>query len=550
MSSSARYRQAIRILTKKYSLALKGDAAKYLQDEVLALLIDQDENEFSDTIDYFATAFIQHQGEETEGSRGLFVERDSLETVVNNVLRKRAITGSAVDNQDAEMDEDMAANLGAYLHVIDAFKIPKWSYLVDSKNFVLSRDTPEVLGSADSKALMHRDRYELIKQRLLRNEQFRPSSITAGRKGKHYDITLIKNLNGRPPGDYTLFGMLTQIREGKHCLEDSDSQIELDFPPHLILARGLFTHNCFVVAFGTYTEKKTFSVTHLAMPPPESRQLTISTFGYNADFFGSPQETDDPETLLQIEKGMNTAALVFISDIWLDQPTVMRKLRLLFEGYSASVCPLAFVLIGNFSSKPFLYNTANTEAFIESFAALANLINEFPDLNAKSKFIFVPGPADPLAGDLLPQRPLPETFMRRMKERVPNAILATNPCRIKYCTQEVIVFRQDLISKMRRNAIIYPNLEAEPEIRKHLVQTIIDQSHLTPLPVEVRPVYWRYDHALRLYPIPHLLVLADQHDGYKLAYEGCNVLNPGPFGSKGEFVTYFPSDQSHEFNAI
>lgn len=35
-----------------------------------------------------------------------------------------------------------------------------------------------------------------------------------------------------------------------------------------------------------------------------------------------------------------------------------------------------------------------------------------------------------------------------------------------------------------------------------LVQTILDQAHLAPLPLPVRPVLWDYDHALRLYPMP------------------------------------------------
>lgn len=35
-----------------------------------------------------------------------------------------------------------------------------------------------------------------------------------------------------------------------------------------------------------------------------------------------------------------------------------------------------------------------------------------------------------------------------------------------------------------------------------LVQTVLDQSHLAPLSLQVRPVLWEFDQALRLFPLP------------------------------------------------
>jgi len=35
-----------------------------------------------------------------------------------------------------------------------------------------------------------------------------------------------------------------------------------------------------------------------------------------------------------------------------------------------------------------------------------------------------------------------------------------------------------------------------------LVQTILDQSHLSPLAKSVQPVHSEFDHALRVYPLP------------------------------------------------
>ena len=51
------------------------------------------------------------------------------------------------------------------------------------------------------------------------------------------------------------------------------------------------------------------------------------------------------------EKQDDEAFFVFLSDVWLDRPEVQDKLRTLFAGY-AKMVPTAFVLIGNFCSKP------------------------------------------------------------------------------------------------------------------------------------------------------------------------------------------------------
>jgi hypothetical protein len=41
------------------------------------------------------------------------------------------------------------------------------------------------------------------------------------------------------------------------------------------------------------------------------------------------------------------------------------------------------------------------------------------------------------------------------------AILGTNPCRIKYMGQEIVIYRQDLMGKMMRNLVgVKPDLES------------------------------------------------------------------------------------------
>jgi DNA polymerase epsilon subunit 2 len=86
-----------------------------------------------------------------------------------------------------------------------------------------------LFANAEEKASLFRDRFELIKQRLLRNEAFRPPSFAAG-YSTYFHITPISHLKGKPPGRFLLFGMLTQMQQGKVHLEDPDAFIELEFP--------------------------------------------------------------------------------------------------------------------------------------------------------------------------------------------------------------------------------------------------------------------------------------------------------------------------------
>lgn len=59
----------------------------------------------------------------------------------------------------------------------------------------------------------------------------------------------------------------------------------------------------------------------------------------------------------------------------------------------------------------------------------------------ESMFVFVPGPDDPSPGPVLPQAPLPSYFSAQLQEQLPNAVFTSNPCRIRYRAQEIVVFR-------------------------------------------------------------------------------------------------------------
>lgn len=70
---------------------------------------------------------------------------------------------------------------------------------------------------------------------------------------------------------------------------------------------------------------------------------------------------------------------------------------------------------------------------------------------------------------------------------------------------------------------------------EHLSVTLLQQSHLCPLPLEKQPIYWQHDHALRLYPVPSAVILADSSTpAASFTFEGCVCFNPVSTSSRPE----------------
>ena len=97
-----------------------------------------------------------------------------------------------------------------------------------------------------------------------------------------------------------------------------------------------------------------------------------------------------------------------------------------------------------------------------------------------------------------------------------------------------------------------------PNIIEQLTDSVLQQGHLCPVPLQAQPVYWELDHTLRLFPLPHLLVLADHAEQYKYEKavniddptDNCQVVNPGSFSSDYSFIVYQPATKSCEFSRV
>lgn len=100
--------------------------------------------------------------------------------------------------------------------------------------------------------------------------------------------------------------------------------------------------------------------------------------------------------------------------------------------------------------------------FPENFDALADLIAAYPLISRSTHFLFVPGPLDITMNTTLPRRPLLSSLVGKLKTKVPKAHFGTNPCRIKFFDQEIVIFREDLMARMLRNVVgVKPDVKSE-----------------------------------------------------------------------------------------
>lgn len=158
--------------------------------------------------------------------------------------------------------------------------------------------------------------------------------------------------------------------------------------------------------------------------------------------------------------------------------------------------------MGSFTSKSATV-TGGHDAAKGAFDRLADVISSCRNISELAKFIIIPGNRDPGINKILPRRPIPDLFVESLKKKVKHITFASNPCRIRLYTQEIVFFREDLLQKMQRFTASPP--KDEVDVTQQIVVSLIEQAHLWPLPIEAKPIFWELDYTMRLTPLPHLV---------------------------------------------
>ncbi|KAL1946865.1 hypothetical protein VTO73DRAFT_14969 [Trametes versicolor] len=525
-------RQVIIKVFRKYGHSLGPESLEFLEELLDRHEIADEEVEFS--MEWMAKEYNKQD--------------DAQMKVSLDVLNRVYEAFQSGDNEGAQ--EHAVLDPDSHFHVIDAFEMPSWNWSSERSTFERASGPLTSSGTADSRVTAMRNRLNVIKQCVLRNDHFSPSTLPSKDRENLLTLRSTKQLLGRAGDRFLLFGMLTHSKEGKLCLEDPDGLVELDFTQLEQPSEGLFTEGCLALVEGDYTEDGTLLVIAIGHPPCESREAARSIFGH-VDFLGKGATTllEDKQLSTRVQLELADLRFFVLSDVWLDRPETLLGLRKLFDNcMENSFIPKVIILCGNFTSVGIPQgNGREVRRYQEHFDALADVIASYPLITRSTHFVMVPGPLDVTMNSVLPRRPLLSSFVSRMKSRIPNVHFATNPCRIKFFEQEIVVFREDLMSRMLRNLVgVKPDVKND-DLKRYLVQTVLDQSHLMPVTVSIEPTLAEYDHTLRLYPLPTAVVLADRYDRYQMTYEGCHVFNPGRFvGKTFTFSAYAPARRESE----
>jgi DNA polymerase epsilon subunit 2 len=138
-------------------------------------------------------------------------------------------------------------NSETHLWFIDAYEMPRWHWSNERGAFercaylprlhatspTTSQSSataqPSISSSPGSRIAAMRDRLDIIRQCILRNEHFAPSTIPSRDREKLVTLKSTKQLLGRPGQRFLLLGMLMHNKEGNMCLEDADGSVILDY---------------------------------------------------------------------------------------------------------------------------------------------------------------------------------------------------------------------------------------------------------------------------------------------------------------------------------
>ncbi|KAL3835292.1 hypothetical protein ACJIZ3_010028 [Penstemon smallii] len=503
--------------------------------------------------------FVSRFPEAEDEALDLLLDELHHVSLKSSILEKepvQRVVSLLLEAEDA-VEENPTSSSAASLKIINAFDFPKFRYDPIKKLFHKYTGNLPIHGDASAKVTLYRDRFLLLFQRISRDPHFSRPVFDSDISGHgSCQISPIQSLVGQT-GKRWVMGLISQLEDGHFYLEDLTAAVEVDLSTCSFLSMnyrvttGFFAENTIVLAEGEMLLDGIFQVKTCGFPPLEDRDKAHSVFA-GTDFFGGGSLTkEETIRLAELERGAVNDMFVILSDVWLDNEETMGNLATIFSGYeNENVVPSLFVFMGNFCSRPCNLSFNSYSSIRSQFGKLGKMIASHQRLKENSRFLFIPGPDDIGPSNVLPRCSLPRYITEEFQNHIPNAVFSSNPCRIKFYTQEIVFFRQDMLYRMRRTCLMPPSTDETSDPFEQLVATITHQSHLCPLPLSIQPIIWNFDHCLHLYPTPHTIVLADRSEQKAFKYTGITCFNPGSFSNDSTFVAYRPCSQEVELSAL
>ena len=378
------------------------------------------------------------------------------ETRPGGLTREDSLGMSALGVNDEE-ETGSTEDPRRWLKIVGAFDQPRLTYNVTQKHFEVVGTAPSLFPDPSHKTQLFRHRYNLLHQRLLRNESFQTSSVASARTNalqrtsstlatqqQAYKLTPIANLLGRTGTSHLLLGLLTISPTGMLTLNDLTGSIPLDIQ----LARPVpedgawFTPGMIVLVDGVYEEEGTATGPGLdgdhgvggtvggkliaysvGGPPCERRDVTLGVIGEGqdgslkagggfgwVDFLGVGSERANGSAMRKLEKsvlrgGSESAAegrgrIVILGEVELDNARTLQAIKKVLAVYAAKPAdetPMVVVLMGNFVRYAVMTGggSGGSIEYKEYFDSLASALSDYPTMLQNTTFVFVPGDNDP-----------------------------------------------------------------------------------------------------------------------------------------------------------
>lgn len=313
---------------------------------------------------------------------------------------------------------------------------------------------PSLMPPASHKTTVFRNRFNVIHQRLLRNESFQTSAVVSARSSstKRHDaghqfhkITPLANLLGRHGSHHMLLGMLTVLPTGNLAISDLTGSIRLDLSQAQSIPEdsAWFAPGMIVLVDGVYEEDDDgaagskvglsggsgvggviggrFQGFFIGQPPCEKRRVTLGVSGPDSDtigggfgwidFLGVGSERAMGSKMRRVEQRLlrrplteddpdrGRGRIVVLGEVNLDQPRTLQAVKKILSGYAnepEGATPLCFVFTGNFTQHAVMARggSGGSVEYKEYFDSLAAVLAEFPMLLTSATFVFVPGDND------------------------------------------------------------------------------------------------------------------------------------------------------------
>ncbi|CAJ1892909.1 unnamed protein product [Cylindrotheca closterium] len=382
---------------------------------------------------------------------------------------------------------------------VSAFEMPRLMYDSLRQQFYFSdKKRPPLFGTAQDKVDMMTQRYMLIHQRVVRQMNTPLTTI---------DL-LLGSTGSRSRKTQVLLGMLHYHPEGLE-LEDLTGTIVLKgLDQANIQKSGFYSEGTIVMVNGQH-DSGYFFVERMGFPMLEPKAETAPYLPPRKRFVG--RDSDQPLIIYSM------------SNIELDDSEKRKTLEELIDQIADEPREALLVLFGNFSTTSLSLSGALDE--------LASMLEEMPP---NISVVVLPGPKD------TPSQcwPLPAMKSHSLS-RLPRVQLASNPCKIRYADKELVLVRKDLIRDHLHSQVL--NISGSTSsLASRVFNTTLSQGHIMPQ----TPIYWNYDHAMHLYPLPELILMAldNGEEPVKFSRDGCHIVSPGEQWAK---VSMSRNGQAH-----